>query len=327
MSERGWRGKKDLLSIDDLSLDEINFILDLACFLEPFSGIEDDVIEPLDICKGKQAVIMSFEETTRTGSSSDAAVKRLGGNAVVISKEGSAMGKGESSNRTIRNIRYYGDILGIRGPDAKEYARLSNKPVINLGDAYEHPTQAIQNASLIRKKRGRLDHLNIGYLNDLIFGRVMLSEMKLFRKEKGNRFFGIPSNDGFRAPDGLKGTDYKEITLEDIPSCDLDVLHVVRPQFNRMSEGEKTLYRTCKTCIPVDNDFIKKYLPSKTLIMHDQPNVEEILECAYENPQVVVDYQSALGVPTRMAIFGLWLGYEDALTKLMKSRQPSDARA
>jgi aspartate carbamoyltransferase catalytic subunit len=319
MSEIGFRGKKDFLSIDDHSLDEVNFILDCAEFFIPFSGAYYPPEKPLDMCKGRTAVIMSFEPTTRTGSSSQAAMQRLGGNAVVIQKEGSAMDKGEPAIDTIRNIHFYGDILGIRGPNVRDYAQWSIKSLINLGDDKEHPSQALQNALLFRRCFGRLHDLTIVYLNDLIYGRVMPSEMKLLRKERGNKFYGTPlPNCGMELPDELDGDDYEEIRIEDIPECKPHVVHVIRPQLNRMSEKQKELYKqNPQSCYLVDEDFMKR-LPKETIVIHDQPNTGEISKSVYGHPQLKMDEQSALGVPTRMSVFSLWLGYEDKIRELMQ---------
>lgn len=315
--EIGWRGKKNFVSIDDLSLDEIKFFLDCTEFFDSYSGTYNPVEKPLDICKSKTAVIMSFEPTTRTGSSSEAAMHRLGGNAVVIRMETSAMAKGEPEIDTIRNIHFYGDILGVRGPNLREYLEWSIKPIINLGDAYEHPTQALQNALLIREYFGRLHDLNIVILNDLRYGRIVPSEMKLFRKEKGNKFYGVSlPNCGMELPDELDGDDYEQIRIEDIPECKPHVVHVIRPQLNRMSEEEKELYKkNPQSCYLVDEEFMKR-LPKETIVIHDQPNTGEISKSIYRHPQVKMDEQSALGVPTRMSAYSLWLGCEDAIIEL-----------
>ena len=99
----------------------------------------------LDILRGKVLASVFYEPSTRTSSSFDAAMKRLGGQVVQVAADNSSVMKGESLPDTIRTLACYGDAIVIRHPQvgsAQEAAKYSTVPVINAGDGIgEHPTQ------------------------------------------------------------------------------------------------------------------------------------------------------------------------------------------
>lgn len=90
----------------------------------------------IDLLKGRLLCTMFFEPSTRTSSSFDAAMQRLGGRTVVITAETSSTKKGETLQDTIRTLACYGDAVVLRHPEessAEIAAKFSPVPVINGG--------------------------------------------------------------------------------------------------------------------------------------------------------------------------------------------------
>ena len=131
---------KNLISMRDLSKEEILYLLKLA------SQIEKGEVNP-DMQR-RLAALLFFEPSTRTMFSFDTAMKRMNGNTIVMSgtKDTSAK-KGESFADTLQTIAQYADIIIMRSPieGAARYAsEVVDIPVVNAGDgANQHPTQAL----------------------------------------------------------------------------------------------------------------------------------------------------------------------------------------
>jgi len=145
----------------DLSVDELNTLLDLA------SDIEKHPDKYAHVCDDKRLATLFYEPSTRTRLSFEAAMMNLGGKVLGFSSaDSSSASKGESVADTIRVVSCYADICAMRHP--KEGAPLvasmaSSIPVINAGDGgHQHPTQTLTDLLTIRSLKGRLDNLTIG---------------------------------------------------------------------------------------------------------------------------------------------------------------------
>src|SRR5215831_18434860 len=168
--------KTDVVSIDDLTLPEIERIFTLA----------DEFVDALGrganpaVADGLIMATLFYEPSTRTRLSFEAAMHRLGG-AVISSPDmhASSVSKGESLADTVRVVSAYADLIVLRHPSdgaarvASEYAAV---PVINAGDgSREHPTQTLCDLYVLRRKKGRLKGLTVAICGDLKFGRTVHS--------------------------------------------------------------------------------------------------------------------------------------------------------
>src|SRR3989338_7167285 len=162
---------RDIISINDLSKDEIIYLLQQAVGLEDYNPklLPDKIIASL-----------FFEPSTRTRLSFDAAAKRLGAQVIGFDNiDTTSLKKGESFKDTIKMIEQYADVIVIRHPkegSAQLAADLSHVPVINAGDgSNQHPTQTLVDLYTIKKEKGKLEGLTVGFLGDLKFGRTVHS--------------------------------------------------------------------------------------------------------------------------------------------------------
>ncbi|MGX2982240.1 aspartate carbamoyltransferase catalytic subunit [Helicobacter sp. 23-1045] len=171
---------KHLLSTTELSVDEIYGILDEALAMKNAPNIAPFLSDKL-------VSTIFFENSTRTLSSFEIAVKRLGGKVVRLDISKSSTLKGESMADTAANInamRPNAIIIRHSQAGAGEYlARYVSAPIINGGDgAHAHPTQALLDAMTMREHFGELRGKRIAIVGDIANSRVATSGIDLFTR-------------------------------------------------------------------------------------------------------------------------------------------------
>src|SRR3982751_6320211 len=135
--------RKHLLGLEELSADEIRFVLDTA---DSFKEVSTRSVKKVPALRGRVVVNALFEDSTRTRTSFTLAASRLSADILDFSGKGSSVSKGETLIDTARNIEAMGvDIIVIRHPAAGAALQLSKTmqcSIVNAGDgAHEHPTQ------------------------------------------------------------------------------------------------------------------------------------------------------------------------------------------
>src|ERR1700722_4819713 len=143
MSEASIWTRKHLLGLEDLSAEEIYFVLDTAA---SFKEVSTRSVKKVPALRGRALVNAFFEDSTRTRTSFSLAASRLSADVVVFSEKGSSVSKGETLIDTARTIEAMGvDIIVLRHPaagSAEVLSRAVGCSVVNAGDgAHEHPTQ------------------------------------------------------------------------------------------------------------------------------------------------------------------------------------------
>lgn len=171
---------KHLLSTKDLDLCDIEAILDDAIAMKNAPKIEP-------FLKDKLVATIFFENSTRTLSSFEIAVKRLGGKVVRLDISKSSTRKGESVADTAANINAMSpNAIIIRHSEAgagNYLARYVSAPIINGGDgAHAHPTQSLLDAMTMRLHFGELRGKRIAIVGDIANSRVATSGIDLFRR-------------------------------------------------------------------------------------------------------------------------------------------------
>ncbi|MBI5201958.1 MAG: aspartate carbamoyltransferase catalytic subunit, partial [Elusimicrobia bacterium] len=177
--------RKDLLGIEELSLDELNQLLDGAARAKrEFLGNE-----PLDDLKGRTLAFIFSEPSTRTRSSFEVAARRLGAEVLGFAVSQSSVLKGESLIDTLQNLQAMGvDIFVIRhelSGAPQQVAAAATAHVLNAGDgAHEHPTQALLDVFTLRETKGKLDGLKVVIVGDIAHSRVARSNIWALKKLK-----------------------------------------------------------------------------------------------------------------------------------------------
>jgi aspartate carbamoyltransferase catalytic subunit len=303
---------KHVISPLDLTIDETSHMLNLA------DKIYNDRKAYSEKCKGMKIATLFYEPSTRTRLSFEAAMLNLGGNVLGFSSaQSSSAAKGESVADTIRVVSRYADICAIRHP--KEGAPLvaslhSLIPIINAGDGgHNHPTQTFADLFTIRKLKGRLDNLKIGFCGALKFGRTVHSLINAMARYENNSFVLISPAE-LRVPQYMRegvlaspNVNYVETNnLEEVMG-DLDVLYMTRVQRERFFNEED--YVRLKDSFILDTKKME-YASKDMIVMHPLPRVNEISPEVDSDPRAVYFDQANYGVYTRMALILMLLGLD-----------------
>lgn len=289
---------RHLISIDDLSKDDIIYILDKAEEFEEIArGKKSNMLD------GKILANLFFEPSTRTRMSFEVAMKRLGGEVLnVTAQEASSIAKGETLADTIRVVSKYADAIVIRHPlegSARLAAEFSEVPVINAGDgAGQHPTQTLLDLYTIRKE-SRLEGLKIALLGDLKYSRTVHSLIKALTLFNAKIYLISPES--LRLPEEFLEELEGEIeiaSLEDVIG-EIDVLYVTRIQRERFPDEEE--YRKVAGSYKITPDILRD-AKDDLIIMHPLPRVDEIDPAVDRTKHAKYFDQAFYGVPVRMAI-------------------------
>ena len=157
---------RDLLSIHELSVDEVEMILNFAAELKAMqkSGVPHKILE------GKTLGMIFEKSSTRTRVSFEVGMYQLGGNALFLSNRDLQLGRGEPIKDTARVLSRYLDGIMIRtyGHDrVVELAKYADIPIINGLTDLLHPCQVLTDLLTIREHKGKnLKNLKMAYVGD-----------------------------------------------------------------------------------------------------------------------------------------------------------------
>ena len=300
----------------DFTKDETQKLLDLA------DRIHDDPEAYQDVADHKRLATLFYEPSTRTRLSFESAMLRLGGKVLGFPDAGvSSASKGETVADTIRIISCYADIAAMRHP--KEGAPLraslySKIPVINAGDGgHSHPTQTLLDMMTIRRRKGRLDNLTIGFCGDLKFGRTVHSLTKSLARYDNVKFVLI-SPEELRVPDYIinevlepRGIPYIETRNLEGALPDLDILYMTRVQRERFFNEEDYIRLRDSYILTAEK---LNLAPADMAVLHPLPRVNEITLDVDDDPRAAYFEQAQNGVYVRMALIMTLLGLKDPKT-------------
>ena len=301
----------DLITMDDLTNEEIIQILDAANTLLPIARGE----AYLPLLQGKVLGNLFFENSTRTRMSFETAMKRLGGEVLNLSTIGSSVAKGETLYDTMQMVDGYSDIAVIRHPrqGAAQYsADAVNIPILNAGDgAGNHPTQTMLDLFTIREAHGSLEGLNVMMVGDLRYGRTTHSLSHALVRFGAKLTLVSPKSLKMPAEivSDLKshGADINE-TEEMISSISsADVIYMTRIQKERFPDEDE--YNKVADVYKLDvSDLVEA--KKEMIIMHPLPRVNELHPSVDSTEHAKYFQQAFNGVPTRMALLCRGLGIE-----------------
>lgn len=295
---------RSVIDIVDLSVEEVDGLIERAL------DIIQSPAKYAHCCEGKKLATLFFEPSTRTRLSFEAAMYELGGHVLGFSAaQSSSASKGESVADTARVVSCYADIIAMRHPRegaALVAAESSSVPVINAGDGgHCHPTQTLADLLTIRREKGRLEHLTVGFCGDLKFGRTVHSLIHALSRYAGIRLVLI-SPDELKLPDYVKadviekkGMPYTETTSLEAAMPELDILYMTRIQQERFASQEE--YQRLKDSYiltPEKLETAKKDL----VILHPLPRVNEISVAVDADSRACYFKQVLNGKYMRMAL-------------------------
>ena len=156
---------KDLLTLHDFSVEEVQFMLDEAVRIK---GLQKSGI-PHPYLRGKTLAMIFQKSSTRTRVSFEVAMVQLGGHALFLSPKDIQMGRGESTADTARVLSRFVDGIMIRTyaqSQVEELAHYATVPVINGLTDLTHPCQILADFLTIKEHKGRLAGLRLAYVGD-----------------------------------------------------------------------------------------------------------------------------------------------------------------
>ncbi len=157
--------KRDFLSVDDLSSEELTKLLSDAAKIKKAKPEKN-----ADALDGTHVALIFEKPSTRTRVSMEVAVSSLGGNSVVLRGDELQLGRGETIEDTGRVLSRYVDAIAVRtfGQERLEsLAAGATVPVINLLSDQSHPCQVLADLLTIQEHvTEKLSGVSIAYIGD-----------------------------------------------------------------------------------------------------------------------------------------------------------------
>ncbi len=301
-----FRGR-DIISIEDFSRKEIDYILDKSTEMEQVATKGSGLLE------GKILATLFFEASTRTRLSFEAAMLKLGGSTIGFAEiESASVKKGENLADTIRTVENYADVIALRHPldgAAKLAAEYSKVPIINGGSgSEEHPTQALLDLHTIRKEKGKIDKLKIAMVGDLRYGRTVHSlayALSMYDVE-----LCLVSPESLRMRREVLRTIQNKIPVSETTKLEktipqIDVLYATRIQKERFPDPAE--YVKVRGVYKIDLETLAG-AKKDMIVLHPLPRLDEISPEVDATPQARYFQQVRSGIAVRMALLALVLG-------------------
>ena len=297
--------RKDLLGIRDLSVDEMMTILQRA---ESMKSIVTGKEPKSDLLKGKSAVTLFYENSTRTRMAFTMAGTYLGAHVADLGVASSSVQKGESLVDTGVTLDSMGiDYMimrhGMSGA-AHLLAKNVKASVINAGDGVnEHPTQALLDLYTIYEKKGGFKDLKVTIVGDIAHSRVARSDVFGLVKLGAKVTLAGPGTLTAKSMETLGckvTTDIKAAVKE------ADIVMTLRIQLERQKGGLFPNLREYSQIYGLNTALFKEAAP-EALLMHPAPvnRGVELMPELMDSEVSVIDEQVTNGVAVRMAILAL----------------------
>ena len=300
--------RKDILGIQELSVEEIDLILDTA---DSFIEVSTREIKKVPTLRGKTVINLFYEASTRTRTSFEIAAKRLSADMINISASTSSVVKGETLIDTAKNLEAMNpDIIVIRHSAAGAphiLAGLLRQSIINAGDgAHEHPTQALLDMMTIRSKKGRIAGLHVAIVGDIAHSRVARSNIHGLTKMGARVSVAGPAT---MIPRDIEKMGVRAYTRIEEAIRDADIIMMLRIQTERERQSIFPSLREYAQFFSLSRRNID-LARRDALVMHPGPinrGVEISPEIA-DGPRSIILDQVTNGVAVRMALLYLLTG-------------------
>ena len=299
---------KHLLSISDLSKDEIVALMDTADRFR--ESLEGRSVPQLPTLRGRMVFNLFYENSTRTRSSFEAAGKALSANMMNIAASTSSVKKGESLRDTGLTLKALGaDAIIIRHPLSGAPQHLAEvvapggkgPSVINAGDGrHQHPTQALLDAVTMRSRIGDVAGKKVVICGDCLHSRVVRSNVDLLSTLGAEVVLVAPPT---LLPVGVENWPVRTSADFDAELPDADVVMMLRVQAERMLGGFFPSNREYSALFGMNEERSATMKPG-AIVMHPGPMLRG-MEMDYVVPdqdKSTVLQQVTTGVHARMAV-------------------------
>ena len=313
---------RDLISIGDLSKEEIQAVLEQAAeFEQRMARGATSRAAVGQLLQNHILATVFYEPSTRTRLSFESAMNRLGGRVISVAeaRTSSSAAKGETIYDAGRMLESYADVIVQRHPatgSARALADAASVPVINAGDGTgEHPTQALLDLYTIEREGApdgglrSLDGLHVVMVGDLKNGRTVHSLSKALSHWKVDFTYVAPPE--LAMPQEVvsfvagRGANVQQTTDLYGALKSADIAYITRIQQERFNSVDE--YLQYKGVYVISADVVARARPG-IAIMHPLPRVDEITTDTDSLPNAAYFRQARNGVFVRMALLSMILG-------------------
>lgn len=297
--------QKHILGLEELSSEEIKFVLDTA---ESMKEVSERDVKKVPALKGVTVVNLFFEPSTRTRASFEIAEKRLSADVLNFTPSESSVVKGETLLDTARNLEAMGaSVIVIRHSMSGApwlLARELRSSIINAGDgSHEHPSQALLDLFTVREIKKEIAGLKVVIVGDISHSRVARSNVwGLVKLGAEVRVVGPPT----MIPRDIEKTDVKVYYNLDSALEGADVVIMLRIQKERQESGLFPSLREYSRFYGLTRERLK-LAKEDVVVMHPGPinrGVELSSEVADDVHSVILN-QVSNGIAVRMAMLYL----------------------
>ncbi len=299
--------RKDLLDIESLSLEEIEYVLNNAV---PFKQLFQRSVKKVPTLRGKTVLNLFYEPSTRTSSSFEVAASRLSADVTNFAVGSSSVVKGESLLDTIETLQAMrSDYIVIRHKGAGVpgiVAKHTNACVLNAGDGYHaHPTQALLDAMTFREVCPDYAGKKVVIVGDILHSRVARSTSTLFHK------LGIEVGvlgPGSLIPEGRHDFMQRFASWDDVFDWGPDAVYLLRVQLERQEGQFFPGIAEYHKMYGLNSGRLSQMRERGTWLMHPGPvnRGVEVTDEAMGYEKSLISTQVENGIAVRMAVLH-WL--------------------
>jgi aspartate carbamoyltransferase catalytic subunit len=297
--------RKHLLTLEELSAEEIRFVLDTA---DSFKEVSTRSVKKVPALRGRVVVNCFFEDSTRTRMSFTLAAQRLSADVLDFAGKGSSVSKGETLIDTARTIEAMGiDVLVVRhsaAGAAELLARAMKCSVVNAVDgAHEHPTQGLLDIYTIRERFGRIAGLKVAIVGDIANSRVARSNLWALTKLGAEVILVGPPT---LLPRAFEQLGARVVHNLDEVIGEVDVVNMLRVQFERIKSSQFPSVREFTKLFGLTWDRFQR-CRKDVFVMHPGPMNRgiEISSDIADGVQSGILTQVTNGLAVRMAVLYL----------------------
>ena len=308
---------RDLISISDLSSQELEHVLETALALRQAQGERMPEAQGERMLAGKTLALVFEKPSLRTRVSFEVAMRQLGGECIYLSPPEVGLGEREPVSDVARVLSRYVDCIAARTfahSTVEELARHAEVPVINALSDGEHPCQALADLLTVRERKGGLRGVTLAFVGD---GNNVARSLCLGAAMSGMHF-RIASPEGYELPAGLveqarvaARASGGSVTLARAPGEAVAGADVVYTDVwaSMGQEGEASSRKEAFAGYTVDEELMAKAAP-EAVFMHDLPahRGEEVTDGVIEGARSVVFEQAENKMHAVKALLALVLG-------------------
>lgn len=302
---------RDLLSINDLTVEDIENIFKFTDFLKTEEGKSH---KPL---VGKSVALYFEKPSTRTRVSFEVGVFQLGGQAIYLDSKSLQISRGETLADTARVLsRYVNCIVArtLKDETVRELARYADIPVINALTNIEHPCQALGDIYTVKEKLGTYRGVKFSYIGD---GNNVANSLLLITSKLGINF-SIASPNGYEVKEEIKNTAIKyaeesgaTIEFYNSPEAAVKNADIIYTDVwvSMGDEAEEEKRNRDFQNFRVDSGLLKLAKPT-VKVMHCLPAIrgKEITDDVMDGPNSIIFDQAENRLHVQKAILSLILG-------------------